>query len=67
MHIGLQICVIGISLPAWVNNTNTNVTELRVGFITSDPLYGAVSLALEQAQRDGLLEGYNIRFVQYLN
>ena len=36
---------------------------VRVGYNSKTSNHGAISLALEQAQRDGLLAGENIRYV----
>ena len=36
---------------------------VRVGYNSKTSNYGAISLALEEAQRDGLLAGENIRYV----
>jgi len=52
--LGLQINQVDSSLPA--NNT------VRIGYLASLPAVGgAINVAIEKAQNDGLLSGYNFR------
>lgn len=44
------------------NTFKMTSSDLRIGYITNDYNHGAVTLGIEQAQRDGYHIGLNIRY-----
>jgi len=54
-----------VSFYAMRNNSNSTMTSLRIGYLADQFLgnnFGAIKLAMEEAQRVGLFTGNNVRY-----